>query len=343
MRILEFDEKRGSMRLVAESEDDLWVIHLILKKGDIVTATTTRDVSVGGESRRVPMTIVLRVERSEFQQYTNRLRIHGIVLDAPERYGVKGQHHTINLDLNWEIVIMKESWPKYALERIKRQGERAGRVMLVLADYDEYLIAVPMLQGIKILQEATMRPPNKEQSQLEENVNIVVEQIKAFLKNGGIEVIMVAGPGSFRELVAERLKGSGIRVYTEHVHSATRNGLNELLRRDVMKAVIRDYEIAEGMESFEKIVELMGRDSGLVAYGMKEVQESASLGAVKELLVIEDLLSVEEQGGRGNTEKILEDVEGKGGRIWIVPRDSPIYFQLKNLSGIAAILRYRIH
>ncbi len=50
MKILEFDEKKGLMRLHVEDEDDLWVIHLILEKGDRVIAKTTRDVSLGKES-----------------------------------------------------------------------------------------------------------------------------------------------------------------------------------------------------------------------------------------------------------------------------------------------------
>ncbi|GGU02729.1 mRNA surveillance protein Pelota [Sulfodiicoccus acidiphilus] len=339
---MELDEKRGIMKLVAETEDDLWVLYLSLEKGDEVIAATTRDVSIGGESRRVPMVISIRVEKAEFQQYTNRLRIHGVILDAPERFGVKGQYHTINLDLNREVVIIKEKWPKYIIERIKRQAERARRVLLLLTDYDEYLIAVPMLQGLKILVEAEMRPPNKEQSQVEENLEMVVRDATSFASTYSSEVIVVAGPGNFKDLVAQRLRGK-YSVYVEHVHSATRNGLSELLRRDVMKLVMRDYEISEGVKVFERVKDLIGRGSGLVTYGKSQVMEAATLGAVSELLVVEDLLATEDVEGRKSAEKIMEEVESKGGKIWIVPKDSPIYHQVRNLTGVVATLRFQLN
>nr|MCG2909865.1 mRNA surveillance protein Pelota [Stygiolobus sp.] len=124
MKILEFDEKKGLMRLHVEDEDDLWVIHLILEKGDRVIAKTTRDVSLGKESRRIPMTVELQVDHTEFQEYTTRLRIHGIILDAPEKFGIKGAHHTINLDVGDDIIIIKDKWTEFALNKIKRQVEK---------------------------------------------------------------------------------------------------------------------------------------------------------------------------------------------------------------------------
>ncbi|MEM4146615.1 MAG: mRNA surveillance protein Pelota, partial [Metallosphaera sp.] len=94
MKILEYNERNNSLKLHIENEDDLWLIHLIISKGDTVIARTTRDVSMGNDSRRVPMIVELQVEFSEFQPFTSRLRIHGIVRDAPEKYGIKGSHHT---------------------------------------------------------------------------------------------------------------------------------------------------------------------------------------------------------------------------------------------------------
>lgn len=153
MRILEFDEKRQAAKLHIESEDDLWILHLILEKGDKVVAKTTRDIGLGKESRRIPMTIVLKVDYTEFQEFTNRLRIHGIIEDAPERFGIRGAHHTINLDIGDEIIIIKQQWNKYALDKLKKQADKRSKIIIALVDFDEYLIAIPFEQGIKILSE----------------------------------------------------------------------------------------------------------------------------------------------------------------------------------------------
>jgi len=244
MKILEFDEKKGLMRLHVEDEDDLWVIHLILEKGDRVIAKTTRDVSLGKESRRIPMTVELQVDHTEFQEYTTRLRIHGIILDAPEKFGIKGAHHTINLDVGDDIIIIKDKWTEFALNKIKRQVEKVNKILIALVDFDEYLIAVPMEQGVRILAEKTLPSPNKEDENIiEENAEEVANEIKSFYQSLHVEVLILAGPGPFKELVAKKL--GNMKIYIDSISSANRSGLHEILRRDIIDQVYRDYEIAK--------------------------------------------------------------------------------------------------
>jgi protein pelota len=339
MRILEIDEKKNLIKLHVEDEDDLWILHLILEKGDIVIARTTRDVSIGKDSRRIPMTVELQVEHTEFQQYTSRLRIHGIILNAPERFGIKGAHHTINLDLGDEIIIIKEKWSEFSLEKIKSHAEKKGKLLIALVDFDEYLLATPMAQGVRILQERSLPSPNKEnEGIIEENAKEVAEEIRSYLNSLSTNVVVLAGPGPFKEIVAKYLQN--VKVYIDSVSSATRNGLNEILRRDVINQVYRDYELAEEVKVMEKIMENLSKDTGLIAYGKDDVKKAVEYGAVDTLLVIEDYLSADT---REEIEPVLEDVERKKGRVMIVPKDSTIYYQVKNLTGIVALLRFRIN
>ncbi|BCU69206.1 mRNA surveillance protein pelota [Stygiolobus caldivivus] len=340
MRILEIDEKENLIRLYVEDEDDLWVLHLILEKGDKVIARTTRDVSLGKDSRRIPMTVELQVDYTEFQQYTSRLRIHGIILDAPERFGIKGAHHTVNLDIGDEIVIIKDKWSEFALEKIKRQAEKKGKLLIALVDFDEYIIATPMAQGVRVLAERSLPTPNKEnEGIIEENAKTVAEEIKSFLLSLSTNVLILAGPGPFKEIVARHLQ-QGIKLYLDSVSSATRNGLNEILRRDIIDQVYRDYELAEEVKVMEKIMENISKDTGLVAYGKDDVQKAVDYGAVDTLLLLEDFLASDK---REEFDPLLEEVERKKGRVMIVPRDSTIYYQVKSLTGIVALLRFRIN
>ncbi|MEJ2777072.1 mRNA surveillance protein pelota [Sulfolobaceae archaeon RB850M] len=338
MKILEFDEKKGLMRLHVEDEDDLWVIHLILEKGDRVIAKTTRDVSLGKESRRIPMTVELQVDHTEFQEYTTRLRIHGIILDAPEKFGIKGAHHTINLDVGDDIIIIKDKWTEFALNKIKRQVEKVNKILIALVDFDEYLIAVPMEQGVRILAEKTLPSPNKEDENIiEENAEEVANEIKSFYQSLHAEVLILAGPGPFKELVAKKL--GNMKIYIDNISSANRSGLHEILRRDIIDQVYRDYEIAKQVKVVEKIMENLAKNTGLIAYGLDEVKRGDEYGAVDTLLITEDLLSQ----NREQIDQILEDVEKKRGKVLIVPKDSPVYYQVKSLTGIVALLRFKIN
>ncbi|EHP68540.1 putative translation factor pelota [Metallosphaera yellowstonensis MK1] len=337
MRVLEYDERRNYLRLYVEDEDDLWLLHTILTKGDVVIARTTRDVSMGNESRRIPMTIQLRVEFTEFQSYTGRLRIHGIVEDAPEKFGIKGSHHTINLDLGEEIVIVKP-WTKAQLERIEREARKRSKNMIVLVDQDELLIAIPMEQGIKILVERALQGINEQTESLEDVAKDVAEEITQFANQYQPEALILAGPGPFKEIVKDMLRVKA-RIYVDSVSTASRAGLAEILKRDIIDQVMRDYSISKSTKQLERALGLMARDSGLVVYGLEETREASTYGAVETLLVSEDLITDDEK--RSVIEEVMNLVESKGGNVMIVPKDSPVYHQLKALSGIIGILRFR--
>ena len=341
MKVLEWDEKHGIMKLHVDNEDDLWVLNLVIEKGDEVVARTTRDVSVGKESRRIPMVVKILVEKTEFQTFTNRLRISGIVEEAPERFSIKGSHHTVNVDVGDEIVVIKKKWSKFALQKIFRQAEPRVKVLLALVDYDEYLLAMPYSQGVRILAERSLRTPSKnEPGIVEENADEVAKEIESYAKQNGIDVIVLAGPGPFKEDVAKRLKG--FKVYVDSTSSATRAGLNELLKRDVMDRVMRDYELSAEVRILDQVMANISKDNGLAAYGIEEVSRAAEIGAISDLLVSEDLLITEDDQLRERVEKLMNEVEESSGKVWIVPKESDVFFQVKNLGGVVALLRFRI-
>ncbi|MEM3515295.1 MAG: mRNA surveillance protein pelota [Saccharolobus sp.] len=341
MRILEFDEKRQLMRIHVETEDDLWVLHLILEKGDTVIAKTTRDVGLGKESRRISMIITLKIDHTEFQEFTNRLRIHGIIEDAPERYGIKGAHHTINLDSGDEIVIIKQHWSKYAIDRLYKQANRRGNILIALVDFDEYLIAIPYQQGIKILSEKSLRSITEDEGIIEQNAEEVAKEIDTYAQQYSPYAILIAGPGFFKEIVSKKIS-TKIKVYIDSVSSASRSGLNEILRRDIIDKIISDYEISKGVRYMERAMELLAKQHNLVTYGVEQVKIASQLGSVETVLVAEDLLIGNEEE-RLKIEQILEEIENKKGEVIIVPKESPIYYQLKSLTGILAILRFAIN
>ena len=97
----------------------------------------------------------------------------------------------------------------------------------------------------------------------------------------------------------------------------------------------------------ETIDELMMRigDGAKAAYGVEQVQEAAEFGAVEELLVLDERLRDERQAeGDWNIDvnDVIDAVEQKGGEITVFSKEFQPGQQLKNLGGIAALLRYRL-
>jgi len=86
LKILEINERHGYVKVRVEYDDDLWVLSMVIAPG--ASALTTRDVRLGQKKRRVPMKLAIRVKKLEFQPFTDRLRIHGIIIKGPDEYGL---------------------------------------------------------------------------------------------------------------------------------------------------------------------------------------------------------------------------------------------------------------
>jgi protein pelota len=82
-----------------------------------------------------------------------------------------------------------------------------------------------------------------------------------------------------------------------------------------------------------------------VAYGVEEVAEAAEFGAVDQLLLLDTRLRAERQGEGDwdvDVNHVIETVEQKGGEVTVFSGEFQPGEQLKNLGGIAALLRYRL-
>ncbi|MFN4046604.1 MAG: pelota-like protein, partial [Acidilobaceae archaeon] len=144
MKILEVSSKSRVAKVLIESEEDLWTLKTILKPGDLIEAKTTRDVAgvPGGEKERRAIIVKLRVERLEFQPFTGKLRVSGVIVEGPEEYGVKGRHHTLTLTPGMTIVLERgEGWSVKALEAMEKSGPK-GRVIIAAVDHEELALGI---------------------------------------------------------------------------------------------------------------------------------------------------------------------------------------------------------
>ncbi|MEL9939421.1 MAG: mRNA surveillance protein pelota [Ignisphaera sp.] len=345
MRLEVLDYRDGVLSISIDSFDDLWILSMIISRGDIVRARTSRDVSIGDEKRRIPMILAVRVEKMEFQPFTNRLRIHGIVVEGPDRFGVKGSHHTISVGVGDEITVQKVFWDPRVLDEVMKIV-RPLNVMLVAVDFDEYAIAVLQMQGMKILDSRNVSLPLSDEYFEAAEKELVSELAKKIIEAAhryNVEAVVVASPGSLKNKVRDAIASldSGIKVFLDTVANGGYAGLQELLNRDVVRNIIRDSSIEKASRILEEFDYLIAKDINRVAYGLSHVELAASIGAVEKLLVVDDMLAGFDEN-REKVEAILRNVVEKGGAVVIVPGRSPPGERVKMLGGIIAILRYSI-
>lgn len=342
MKVLDKDLKRGAVRVRVEDEDDLWVLKTIIRGGDVIISYTMRDVKVDGEGkRRLPMKLALQVKNTYFQSFSSRLRVHGVIVDGPEEYGLKGSHHTFNIDVGCEVEIVKRSWTSSELKRLERGTSRRLNALLVAFDFDEISIAVLYDQGIKYLLDRNLPPFNKDSGNLDMLINEVAELILKTLSTTKSDIIVIASPAFMKDLVATKLReGTKIPIVKDSISNGGRVGIEELVRRDSVKKLLREINIIESEKVFEEFMKLLMSRPSKVAYGVNEVKLAATSNAVAKLLVLEELLT---NDSSEEVEDILNLVEENGGTIRIVGNESPLSARLRGLGGIIAILRYDLN
>jgi len=344
LKIVDVDDRRGSVKVRVEDVDDLWVLKNVINEGDVVISRTLRDVKVDGEGkRRLPMTLAVKVKNVYFQPFSNRLRVHGVIVEGPEEYGLRGSYHTLNVDVGNEVEIVKDVWPPSALRRLSESSKRRFKALLVAADFDEASIATLYGQGIKYLIDLSFKGVNDEEPDAINNISEeICEEVLRYVELEKADFVVVGSPAVLREAIASKLKERSkgrFKIFTDSVSVGGRAGIEELVRRDSVKNLLQEYVIIEAESILNEFMKLLITNPSKVAYGLEHVEIAAANNAVSTLLIHEELLTSENSS---RVEELLSKVEEKGGKVRIVPAESPIASKLKGFSGVIAILRYEL-
>ncbi len=156
-----------------------------------------------------------------------------------------------------------------------------------------------------------------------------------FLGKKELKGILLGGPGptkeEFRDYLNTELKN---KILTSKDLSYTGEfGLRELV--ELCKDTLIKEEITEEKEIMETFFKLLATETNKVSYGLEETKKALELGAVKTLLISESL-------DDELIESLEESTSQTGSELRMITTDTTEGKQLKELGGIAAILRFPI-
>ena len=358
MKILEMNLKKRIVRVLPESIDDLWHLYNIVAPDDEVYAQTTRLVKVEElyarpkKGRRVPVFLGITVQRVVWDRSLNRLRVHGIVCEAPEEVSIKGSHHTINVTLDKPITIAKPEWLKHQIDRLKRASRvTLAPIIVVSIDDEEYCVAVLRQYGIDVKAEERIRLPGKLEAEKREKAKReFFKMALKFLRETWINLrspIVIIGPGFVKNEFANYVKtvapdtGRAV-VDVKGVNSAGVAGVHEALRSGVFTKALRHVRIVEEAKVVEEALKRLGRGRGDITYGFTEVKKASMFGAVEKLLLADSTLRDASNDKRRALEKLMREVEERGGQIIVISTEHEAGVKLLALGGIAALLRFPV-
>ncbi len=162
--------------------------------------------------------------------------------------------------------------------------------------------------------------------------------LEEFLENQtAIQGIIVGGPGHTKYDFAE---GNYINDQLKRKIIAIKDlsytgdfGLQELLEKS--EDVLAEEEVIQEKQVMQEFFRMLAKESEKVAYGHEDVLKALKLGAVDKVLVSEIIQ-------QKDIEEIENEAEQVGSTVEIISVETREGAQLKDMGGVAAILRYQI-
>ncbi len=348
VKVLARDRETGSVKLRMDSLDDLWHLRELVEPGDVATALTWRtaeldqkDVERKGKAEKRAMVLGVAVEGIEFQPFTNRLRLLGIIVEGPQDVG---SYHTINVEPSSDITIRKKGgFRPHQEERIKEAVEATTRPLVVFLaiEDNEAVIAVLRQYGVQKMVDITGHVSGKQYASSKGDEPSFFDEILLGLRDYRPEnaPLLVLGPGFAkerfmayaREKQPAAIKGGAI----EGTGQAGMTGIHEALKKGLVDRVSKDQRVALESTHVEALMEAIAKD-GAATYGPAQTRAATETGAVDTLLII-DTLAREPEG-----EALLTLARNMGAKAHIISTHHEAGKRFEALTGVGALLRYKL-
>jgi protein pelota len=347
-------EGRERVTLVPESLDDLWHLSHVVEPGDRVAGDTTRRIQrndddlrdTGGE--REHMWVEIEVEDVEFAKFANRLRVGGVIVDC-SREDQLDFHHTLNVEQRDEIEVEKV-WKPDQRDRLEESVEATDNPDVAIATVEEGRAYVHTVAQYGTEERASITGPTGKAAWGDgaRPRDELFGELADVLGRMDVDAIILAGPGFTKRdalsYIEEENPDLAADITTVDTSGVGDRGVHEVLKRGAVDEVQTRTRIAEEAELIDELTERIAAGEE-VAYGPEAVAEAADYGAIDRLLVLDERLR-NERGPEGewaiDVDRVVETTEQKGGEVTVFSGEFDPGQQLRNLGGIAALLRYRI-
>ncbi len=355
MKIKHYDDKKGKLKVQIEYLNDLWVLFNVIYKDDRIISKTSRRIIFreGNSGDRKPMILTLEVKDIAFHEYSNRLRIKGTILSGPDDLVTFGSYHTFNVSIGSIITIIKKKWMRQDLTRIEKSSQIQNfRILIIAIESGLATIANISNYSQKIITRIKHNIPGKRYDKTLRNKEIAeflkkIDTIIADnLKRININLIIITGPGGFKEKYADILKKNRPnlihKIKTLNSSSATSSAINEVMKSKKLVKIRKSSRLIYETDLMDKFLEQLEKNIKLVTYGWDQIKNAAKLGAIEILLISDKYLRGLSFDKRSELEDILNIIEKKNGKIEIFSSEHSAGEQLIGFGNICAILRYKI-
>ncbi|CAL5406863.1 unnamed protein product [Camellia sinensis] len=355
----------GSVKMVPEEADDLWLAYNLIATGDTVLAVTVRKVlrqaaSGGRDAERVKLKLEIKVEAVDYDKEGSVLRIRGRNILENEHVKI-GAFHTLEIELHRPFVLRKEVWDLLALDVLRQASDPSASADLAVVLMQEglahlFLIGKSVTITRSRIEASIPRKHGPAIAGYDKALNKFFDNVlTAFLKHIDFNVVrcaVIASPGFTRDqfhrhllLEAERKQLRPIIenkscIILVHTTSGYKHSLREVLDAPNVMNIIKDTKAAEEVRALKEFFNMLSNDPDRACYGPKHVEVAHERMAVQTLLVTDELFRSCDIATRQKYVNLVKSVKDSGGTALIFSSMHVSGEQLAQLTGIAAILRF---
>lgn len=291
------------------------------------------------------------------------LQVSGRVIE--ENPHVKmGAYHTLDLEVNRQVTITKDSWDSIHLERLSESsdvGARAevGAVVLgegtaVVCLLTEHMTVIRQRIEVPLPRKRKGLPASSGDKSLGRFHAQVYNAVLKLLSLPALRLIILASPGFIKDtiysflfeeavkrgdkaLIGAEVKRKFLKIHcsSPHLHS-----LMEVLQSPEIISQLKDTKFAREGQLLDKFMKTLSSDELRAWYSEAHVLLAADRGAIQTLLISDGLFRSPDPNRRKKFVKLVEDVRGQGGQVAIFSSMHESGRQLNGLTGIAAILTW---
>ena len=336
----------NSISVIPEDSDDLLNLRRIIKENDKVIGDTTRvlkqdrDYARPDKGERIKVRIALTVEKISLDDVLDKLRVGGTISESSNESVPHGSHHSFILKINDGITISKKKWSPFEKKLLESSNNQVGFVLVAIDTAD---CGIARLRGTHLEFMPNMYSGSggkryKTNFNIEKFFEIVQQAISTILKKE--DIIIIFGPGETKKRFSNHIQKSqkfNVKV-VEGIDSGGEDGIYIFTKSQTMKEIMSDSNLSKASSIIDEIMVLANKKSRKFTMGFDETYNANQMGAVESLVFSDKAIQDDEQ----KMIDFLNDVEGKGVKIYSVDSSTDIGLRVTGLGGIVSLLRYAI-
>ncbi len=346
MQILHKNHKLGLFKLYVDNDDDLWHLSNIIRPGDRVRGLTHRreegakDSIRSHKAEKKTMTLTIKCEKIEFVEFSNRLRVLGVITEGPQDHGC---HHTLNIESGYRVTVFKDQWKKHDIDTIQMAVVNAKKptVVFLAIEDDNAVIALLRQYGLEVICDIKGAVCGKLYKQKnrgkKEFFAEVTERLCQMLSDN--TPLVIIGPGftkdEFYRLASRDHPDLFKSTYLKATGQAGVAGINEALKLGIKNLYATEARVLKETQLMDDLLTGIATEAN-VTYGEKYIKRGLELSAVEKLLLTDRMVR------DGNGESLIELARETGANVAIVSTAHEAGKRLEALGGTAAFLRFKI-